>query len=154
MRGSKRAATRAPAKAVKDDAPEKSPRRGAKRTVMDVVGQLPSYIRLLGGLMTDSRVAALDKVLVLGALAYIIAPVDLLPDFIPFLGQVDDVFLLLTALERLIGNAGRRIVLDHWAGDPADLSKMSLRRALTAATFFLPRRMRRRLRMLGRGDGG
>jgi uncharacterized membrane protein YkvA (DUF1232 family) len=127
------------------------PRTGAKRTLVDVIKQLPAYLRLLGGLLTDRRVSTLDKLLVAGAIAYIVSPMDLLPDFVPFLGEVDDVFLLVLALQRLIGNAGRRVVADYWMGSLADLSTANLRRVLLAATFFLPRRMRRRLRAIGRG---
>lgn len=127
------------------------PRTGAKRTVMDTIRQLPNYVRLLFGLLRDKRVAAIDKLLVAGAIAYILAPVDLIPDWIPFLGEVDDVFLLVTALQRLISNAGRSIVLQYWLGDPAELAAMNLRHVLTAAAFFLPRRVRRRLRTIGRG---
>jgi uncharacterized membrane protein YkvA (DUF1232 family) len=127
-----------------------SPRRGAKRTVLGTIRQIPHYLRLLGGLVTDRRVNAVDKVLVAAAIAYVIAPIDLIPDFIPFIGEVDDVFLLVTALQRLISNAGRLVVLDHWAGDPAELSDMNLRAVLSAASFFLPMRLRRRLKTIGR----
>jgi uncharacterized membrane protein YkvA (DUF1232 family) len=126
------------------------PRTGAKRTVMDTIRQLPNYVRMLFGLLTDRRVATIDKVLVGAAIAYILTPVDLIPDFIPFLGEVDDVFLLVTALQRLIANAGRSVVLQYWLGDPADLGTMNLRHVLMAASFFLPRRIRRRLRTIGR----
>ena len=129
---------------------EERPRTGAKRTVMDTIRQLPNYVRLLFGLLRDSRVAAIDKLLVAGAIAYILAPVDIIPDWIPFLGEVDDVFLLVTALQRLISNAGRSVVLQYWLGDPAELGTMNLRHVLTAAAFFLPRRIRRRLRTIGR----
>jgi uncharacterized membrane protein YkvA (DUF1232 family) len=118
---------------------------------MDTIRQLPNYLRLLYGLLRDSRVATVDKLLVAGAIAYILAPVDLIPDWIPFLGEVDDVFLLVTALQRLISNAGRSVVMQYWIGDPRELSAMSLKHVLTAAAFFLPRRLRRRLRTIGRG---
>jgi uncharacterized membrane protein YkvA (DUF1232 family) len=131
--------------------PEERPRTGAKRTVMDTIRQLPNYLRLLFGLLTDRRVASIDKLLVAAAVTYILTPVDFIPDFIPFLGEVDDVFLLVTALQRLISNAGRSVVLQYWAGSPADLGSMNLRHVLTAAAFFLPRRIRRRLRTIGRG---
>ena len=129
---------------------DERPRTGAKRTVMDTIRQLPNYVRLLFGLLRDRRVATIDKVLVGAAIAYILAPVDLIPDWIPFLGEVDDVFLLVTALQRLISNAGRSVVMQYWLGDPAELGAMNLRNVLTAAAFFLPRRVRRRLRTIGR----
>ena len=127
-----------------------SPRRGAKRTVMYYIRQLPQYVRLLGGLLTDRRVALVDKLLVVGAIAYIVTPVDLIPDFIPFFGEIDDVYVLVLALQRLVANAGRLVLLDHWTGNPRDLADLNLRGALTAAAFFLPRRIRRRLRVIGR----
>ncbi len=123
---------------------------GAKRTVGNVIRQIPNYLRLLGGLLTDRRVAPIDKLLVGAAIAYILMPLDFIPDFIPFLGEVDDVFLLVTALQRLIGNAGRKVVTQYWQGALSDLDPGNLRSVLTAAAFFLPRRMRRRLRTIGR----
>jgi uncharacterized membrane protein YkvA (DUF1232 family) len=129
---------------------EQAPRTGAKRTVMGSIAELPNFLKLLYGLITDNRVNALDKLVVAGAIAYILLPVDILPDFIPFLGEVDDVFLLILALQRLIANAGRAVVQSYWAGDPKELSAMNLEKILAACAFFLPRRMRRRLRTIGR----
>ena len=126
------------------------PRTGAKRTVMGTMKELPNFLRLLGGLLTDLRVSVTDKLLVAGAVAYILLPMDFMPDFIPFLGEVDDIFLLVIALQRLIANAGRAVVLDHWMGDPKQLGSLDLERVLTAAAFFLPRRIRRRLKTIGR----
>ena len=126
------------------------PRTGARRTVLYYVRQLPSYLRLLGGLVVDKRVATFYKLLVAGAVIYIVSPIDLIPDFIPFFGEIDDLFLLVLALQHLINNAGRKVVLDHWTGDPADLADLNLKGALAAAAFFLPKRIRRRLRVIGR----
>jgi uncharacterized membrane protein YkvA (DUF1232 family) len=126
------------------------PRTGAKRTLMSTMKELPNFLRLLGGLLTDVRVSTTDKLLVAGAFAYILLPMDFIPDFIPFLGEVDDVFVLVLALQRLIANAGRAVVLDHWMGDPKQLRSLDLERVLVAAAFFLPRRIRRRLRTIGR----
>ena len=128
-----------------------SSRAGAKRTVMYYIKQLPNYLRLLGGLLTDRRVSMVDKLLVAGAIAYIAMPLDLIPDFIPFLGEVDDVFLLVLALQRLVANAGRPILQAHWSGTMEDLSDLNLKEALAAAAFFLPRGVRRKLKMIGRG---
>ena len=129
---------------------EGAPRAGAKRTVSGIIRQIPMYLRLLGGLLTDRRVAPLDKILVGAAVVYILMPLDFIPDFIPFLGEVDDVFLLVTAIQHLITNAGKRVVMDYWQGAAAELDPANLRKVVTAAAFFLPRRMRRRLRTIGR----
>lgn len=127
-----------------------NPRRGAKKTMMHYIQQLPNYLRLLIGLMTDRRVSGVDKLIVAGALAYIVMPFDLIPDFIPFIGEVDDVYLLVLALQRLISNAGRSTLLAHWSGASDDLTDMNLRSVFSAAAFFLPGRIRRRLRGMTR----
>jgi uncharacterized membrane protein YkvA (DUF1232 family) len=147
---STRSRSRATTPADEVDIREGPPRAGAKRTVSSVIRQIPMYLRLLGGLLTDKRVPPLDKILVGAAVVYILMPLDFIPDFIPFLGEVDDVFLLVTAIQRLISNAGRRVVMDYWQGTASELDPSNLRKVLTAAAFFLPRRMRRRLRAIGR----
>jgi uncharacterized membrane protein YkvA (DUF1232 family) len=122
-----------------------------KRSVVRAIRQIPSYVRLLVGLVADRRVSMFDRVFVLAAAAYMVSPIDFIPDLIPFLGEVDDLFLLMTALQRLVANAGRTVLLDHWRGDPDELDDVNLARLVSAAGFFLPARLRRRLRkMAGR----
>ena len=147
--GASASATRSRARAAEEEIPVR-PRTGAKRTVIYYMKQLPAYLRLLGGLLTDRRVAAVDKLLVAGAIAYIAMPIDFIPDFIPFIGEVDDVFILILALQRLIANAGRPVLVAHWTGAMEDLADLNLRDALAAAAFFLPKSIRKRLRMIGR----
>ncbi len=134
-----------------DDRPVGGPRTGAKRTVTGAIRDIPHYLRLLWGLARDSRVAALDKVLVLAAALYIVSPIDVIPDFIPFLGQVDDLYLLILALQRMVSRAGRAVLADHWTGDPGALSSLNLSATLAAAAFFLPPSIRKRVRRALRG---
>lgn len=126
------------------------PRRGAKRTLLGAVRQIPAYLRLLWGLLTDERVSSLDKALVGAAIAYVIMPFDLIPDFIPVIGEIDDIYVIMLALNRLISHAGADVLEDHWDGDPDQLTPKSLEAVLLAAAFFLPFsarvRVRRRLR--------
>jgi uncharacterized membrane protein YkvA (DUF1232 family) len=128
----------------------RAPRTGAKRTLLGTIAQIPSYLRLMAGLITDPRVSALDKVLLGAAVAYVVMPIDLIPDFIPFIGQVDDVFILVLALRRLISNAGMNVIRDHWDGAIEDLHPTALQEVIAAAAFFLPRGIRRRLRKVAR----
>jgi uncharacterized membrane protein YkvA (DUF1232 family) len=150
-RQTRRRSAGASASASSPRAAEGTPRTGAKRTVIYYMKQLPAYMRLLGGLLMDRRVNAVDKLLVAGAMAYIAMPVDFIPDFIPFLGEVDDVFLLVLALQRLIANAGRNVLMAHWSGAIEDLADLNLEAVLAAAAFFLPKGIRRRLKVIGRG---
>ena len=126
------------------------PAAGQKRTVMGAVRDLPNFLRLLYGLITDPRVQLVDKLLVAGAVAYVLLPEDIFPDFIPLVGEVDDVFVLVMAVRQLMKSAGHEILLEHWMGHPADLDDLNLENILAASAFFMPRRLRRRLRTIGR----
>lgn len=141
---------RPPVEASAEPVLEGTPRTGAKKTVSNTLKQLPNFFRLLYGLVTDKRVQRVDKLMVAGAIAYILLPLDFVPDFLPFVGEVDDLFLIILSVQRLINNAGRRVVEDHWMGEPDELSSLNLQQILMASAFFLPRRVRRRLRAIGR----
>jgi uncharacterized membrane protein YkvA (DUF1232 family) len=127
-----------------------SPRRKARTTLVRTIRRIPSYLRLLVGTLRDARVSKIDRALVVAAIAYVISPFDFIPDLIPFLGQVDDVFLIAIALTRLFDQAPRKVLLEHWDGDPDELSGKSIKRLLYAASFFLPFQVRRRLRMMAK----
>ncbi len=121
-------------------------RRRARTTMMHAIRLVPTYLRLLGGMVGDRRVSTVDKLFLGAAIAYVVSPVDLIPDFIPFLGLTDDVFLIGAAVERMIRNAGRGVVMSHWHGDPRDLSRSALTAVISAAALFMPQRVRRHLR--------
>ena len=105
---------------------------------------IPNLARLMWGMMRDRRVALLDKALVVGALAYLVSPIDILPDFVPFFGQIDDVVVLLLAMRRLLARTPVEVMAEHWHGDPAWLEANTLSRMIAALTWFVPRLMRRR----------
>jgi len=149
-RRSRSGARRRPLSRWREDREIERPRTGARRTVMSSIRLIPSYLKLLLGLVRDRRVSRIDRLLVLGAAAYVIMPIDFIPDLIPFFGQVDDIFLVMASLQRLVDRAGDDVVLDHWDGHPRDLSDLNLARIVASAGFFLPSRIRRRLRRMAR----
>ncbi len=77
---------------------------------------LPNMVKLLGKLLTDSRVPTVDKALFAGAVLYVFMPLDFIPDFLPFIGQVDDAYLVALTLLRLINRSDETIVRQHWRG--------------------------------------
>jgi uncharacterized membrane protein YkvA (DUF1232 family) len=111
-----------------------------RETVKMLIRDIPSFLKLLYRLARDPRVSRLDKALVLGTVAYILVPLDFIPDLLPFLGQVDDIYLLALVLDRLLNNAGIDVLLDHWDGETASL-EMAIA-ALDKAGSFLPERVR------------
>lgn len=118
------------------------PRRAPARQVLDtgllrtLVRDIPNFGKLLWGLATDARVSKLDKALVVAAVTYTLVPEDLIPDWIPGIGEIEDVFVIALALSRLLTNAGEEVLLDHWDGDDETLE--TLLDALAATTDMLP----------------
>jgi uncharacterized membrane protein YkvA (DUF1232 family) len=98
---------------------------------------IPDLIRLTRALTGDPATPVRVKVVLVGLLIYLVSPIDLIPDFIPVLGSVDD--LAITAL--VLRWAGRRVGTDqvrrHWAGSPAGL-ELLLRLLGVAATPSTP----------------
>lgn len=116
-----------------------------RRTVLGAIREIPNYLKLAWGLLRDGRVSKADKLLVAGAVLYVLNPIDFIPDIVPFMGQVDDVFLIVLAVQRMISRAGREVVEDHWPGDRAALADLDLTATVSAAAFFLPGGIKRRL---------
>lgn len=77
---------------------------------------LPNMVRLLGRLLKDARVPAAEKALFLAAIVYVVSPIDLIPDIFPFIGQVDDIYLVALTLLRLINRSSADVVREHWPG--------------------------------------
>ena len=77
---------------------------------------LPNMVRLCGGLLLDSRVPATEKALFGAAIVYAISPIDFIPDVFPFIGQIDDLYLIALTLLRLLNYTDEDIVRSHWKG--------------------------------------
>ena len=105
-----------------------------------MVREIPHFLKLLWGLARDPRVSKTDKAIVVGAIAYAALPADLIPDWIPGLGEIEDVFLVALALSRLLSHAGEEVLMDHWEGDEETLEAAI--DALDGATQFLPSSIR------------
>ena len=80
-----------------------------------LVFKLPTYARMVWGLMRDPRTPLGLKGLLAAALAYVVFPVDLVPDVIPILGQADDLTVLLLVLDLFIQNAPAEVKAEHAA---------------------------------------
>jgi uncharacterized membrane protein YkvA (DUF1232 family) len=66
-------------------------------------------------------VSGRHKALLVALLAYLAMPFDLVPDFIPVAGQLDDVLIVAWVLRRLVRSAGAEIVREHWQGPEQSL---------------------------------
>ena len=80
------------------------------------IGIVPDVVRLARSLLADQETPRSAKLALAGMLVYLISPIDLIPDFIPVLGQIDDVVVaavILRWIGRRIGGEGLR---SHWSG--------------------------------------
>lgn len=102
---------------------------------------IPNLLVLCARLMVDPRVPATERVLVAGAILYALIPFDFIPDFIPFVGQVDDAYLIAMTLLRLMTVTDPRVVRQHWRGG-GDVVELVGSMALIARKF-LPKKIRR-----------
>lgn len=99
------------------------PKRDAKEIALEVVLLIPNVVKLLARLIRDPRVPVRRKSFAAAALIYVISPIDLIPDFVAGLGQLDDLVIVAVALNHLIAGAGRDVIEQHWDGttDSLDL---------------------------------
>ena len=99
----------------------KGRRKSRRKTAVKLLRELPNFLKLLLRLLRDVRVSKLDRVLFGTVIAYVLLPVDMLPDFLGVLGLTDDLFLIGLALNRLFQHAGSDVLLEHWDGNPRAL---------------------------------
>ncbi|MDX6575163.1 MAG: hypothetical protein QOE96_1116 [Blastocatellia bacterium] len=102
---------------------------------------LPNMIVLCAKLMVDSRVPRTERALFAGALIYAIIPFDFIPDMIPFVGQIDDLFLISLTILRLIDRTDDRVVREHWRGG-GDIIQL-VESVATVAPLLIPKRISR-----------
>jgi len=93
--------------------------------VVDLIRRLPTYIRLLWALLRDGRVPAQQKLILAGIGAYLFFPIDLIPDFVPVLGQLDDLAVVILGLDLFIRSAPADIVEEHLAKISQDKDQLS-----------------------------
>jgi len=107
--------------------------------VVDLIRRLPTYIRLVWALLRDGRVPAQQKLILVGIGGYLFFPIDLIPDFVPVLGQLDDLAVVLLGLDLFIRSAPADIVDEHLAKISQD--KDQLRRDIATAERVLGDRL-------------
>jgi uncharacterized membrane protein YkvA (DUF1232 family) len=109
-----------------------------QRLIADAALMLPNLVKLIGRLLLDPRVPRRAKITLGLAGAYVVSPIDLIPDIIPVIGWADDVILMMFAIDSLIERAGQDIVEEHWDG-PGDLLSM-VREVVGLSRQVLPKR--------------
>ena len=120
---------------------KRSERLELKGRLRSFIMFLPNMVLLLGRLLKDAGVPAAEKALFAAAIVYVISPLDFIPDVFPFIGQVDDLYVVALVLLRLVNRSDESIVRRHWSGG-GDIVALADSIA-NIAPRFLPRRVSR-----------
>ena len=103
---------------------------------------VPRFVQLLWRLTRDPRVPARSKATLLLLGGYLALPFDIIPDFIPVAGQMDDLMVIAFALDQMINRVPPEVVREHWDGD-GDVLEI-VKETLDISTAFIPARLKKR----------
>jgi uncharacterized membrane protein YkvA (DUF1232 family) len=93
------------------------PRQSTKEIVSEALRATPNLVKLIWRCMRDRRVPIRAKVAAGLAAGYFALPVDLVPDFIPVIGQLDDLLILFLGIHQLIKATPPDVIAELWDGD-------------------------------------
>ena len=111
--------------------------------VKDLLLALPRLARMLVSLAADRDVPTAAKVVLAALAVYLASPVDLIPDFIPWLGYLDDVLLAAIVVDGILTMVDRALLLRYWPGSADSLERV----AATARRLarWVPKRIKARI---------
>ncbi len=114
--------------------------------VSEYILTLPDFFILLCRLAVDKRVTKTQKLLVGGIIGYVIMPIDIIPDFIPLVGYIDDLVLVVLGLNLILNELDQQILNDNWSGEEDVLQLMQ---KITAnAENFLNKNILEKIKLL------
>ncbi|NJN78948.1 MAG: DUF1232 domain-containing protein [Saprospiraceae bacterium] len=123
---------------------------------INLIALLPDLLHLNIKLLFDGKVTAEKKGAILGAIIYVISPIDLIPDIIPAFGWLDDLIVITVGLNGLFDDTKdeyiKKAVHKYWAGESSvfDTTKHIID-VLDNAVEFLPRKILKLIKDLLRG---
>lgn len=97
---------------------------GRRARARELAALVPNLLLLFRGLLRDPRVPRSAKLWLVVAVLWIVSPIDLVPEFVPVAGPLDDAIVAALVLRHLLRRTPREVLLEHWAGDPATLERM------------------------------
>lgn len=104
---------------------------------------LPAIARMIVGLVGDPLLPRPAKIALAAAAIYMASPIDLLPDFIPFIGYLDDVLLAAVILDGVLNYVDRGLVMKYWPGSATSLDRLA--RVARILTAWVPTRLKARV---------
>lgn len=104
---------------------------------------LPEIARMIGRLAADPVLPPPAKLALAAAVLYLASPVDLVPDFIPVIGYLDDLLVAAIVVDGVLTYVDRALVLKYWPASPESLDRIARAARLLAA--WVPRRLKARI---------
>jgi uncharacterized membrane protein YkvA (DUF1232 family) len=94
---------------------------GRRSQARELATLIPNLVVLFRGLLGDPRVPRSSKRWLWFALAWLVSPIDLVPEFIPVVGPLDDAIVAAIVLRHVLRRTDRGVLADHWRGEPSTL---------------------------------
>ncbi|MCL1827381.1 MAG: YkvA family protein [Candidatus Cloacimonetes bacterium] len=101
-------------KNIKDKMPSK--KDSSSFSLIDFLFLLPDFFMLLTRVLADKRVDKKHKILLSCVIGYVVLPIDIIPDFIPVIGYIDDLVIVVLGLDLLLREIDHDIILSNWSG--------------------------------------
>lgn len=111
--------------------------------VRQALSAVPNLGKLLIRVARDPRVPKRNKMVFGGIAAYLFLPFDFIPDWVPGVGQMDDILLIALGLDAMLNRVPEQVLIDHWEGDEDVLE--TIRGILSTITTFIPETLKDRL---------
>ena len=104
---------------------------------------VPDLVRLVARLVADPALPRSVKLALAAAVVYLLSPLDLVPDFLPIVGYLDDVAIAAVVVDGILNHVDRGLVLRYWPGSPQSLDQVA--RVARLLAVWVPRRLKTRI---------
>jgi uncharacterized membrane protein YkvA (DUF1232 family) len=98
---------------------------GRRSQARQLATLIPNLVLLFKGLLQDPRVSRRNRAWLWFAVAWLVSPVDLIPEFVPLLGPLDDAVVAALVLRHVLRTTDGSVLAVHWRGDPATLDAIT-----------------------------
>ena len=89
----------------------------------------------------DNRIPIQNRIVLGGLLAYLLTPIDIVPDFVPILGWLDDAFVMVIVLDYIFNSADTELILQHYPWNKKHFEKMKI--YTERLSWLVPSRLKR-----------